>query len=121
MGWDEACYGVRIDLYDIDWVIYDAMDFYCPTPSCACGEVVIHFSAPDGIASPGDVIVHLPDSVEMDPGKKGHALLERLWDAYRQRHTNHMARLAQRNETMKSVGGAPRGQAACGVAQGRPQ
>lgn len=104
LGWDEACYGVRMDLYDIDGVIYDAMDFYCPIPSCTCGEVIIHFSPPEGIEPPGDVIVHLPDSVDMDPGKKGGALLTRLWNAYRQRHTNHLARLSQRYQTMKSVG-----------------
>jgi hypothetical protein len=104
LGWDEACYGVRMDLYGIDGVTYDAMDFYCPTPSCACGEVIIHFAAPDGIESPGDVIVQLSGKVDMDPGKKGHALLGRLWDAYRQRHTDHIARLSQRYQTMKSVG-----------------
>lgn len=104
LGWDEACYGVRIDLYGIDGVSYDAMDFYCPTPSCACGEVIIHFAAPDGIESPGDVIVQLSGKVEMDPYKKDHALLGRLWDAYRRRHPNHLARLSQRSQTMKSVG-----------------
>lgn len=104
LGWDEVCYGVRMDIYDIDGVSYDAMDFYCPTPSCACGEVIIHFAAPDGIESPGDVIVHLSGKVDMDANKNGHALLVRLWDAYRQRHTNHVARLSQRNRTMKSVG-----------------
>ena len=104
LGWDEVCYGVRMDLYDIDGVTYDAMDFYCPTPSCACGEVIIHFAAPDGIESPGDVIAHLSGKFDMEPSKNGHALLGRLWDAYRQRHTNHVARLSHGYQTMKSVG-----------------
>jgi hypothetical protein len=104
LGWDEACYGVRMDLYDIDGVTYDAMDFYCPIASCACEEVTIHFDAPDESESPGDVIVHLSGEVDMDPGKNGQALLGRLWDAYRQRHTNHIARLSRRYQTMKSVG-----------------
>lgn len=104
LGWDEACYGVRMDLFSIDGVTYDAMDFYCPTASCACEEVIIHFDAPDGIESPGDVIVHLSGKVDMDPSKKGYALLARLWDAYRQRHTDHIARLSRRYQTMKSMG-----------------
>lgn len=103
LGWNEVCHGVRMDLYDIDGVTYEAMDFYCPTPSCPCGEVIIHFAASDGIASPADVIVHLSGKVDMDPGK-GDALLGRLWDAYRRRHTNHVARLSQRYQTMKNVG-----------------
>lgn len=104
LGWDEACYGVRMDLYEIDGVTYDAIDFYCPTPSCECGEVILHFAAPDGIEPPGDVIVRLSGKVDMDPGKRGHALLGRLWGAYRQRHTDHIARLSKRYRTMKSVG-----------------
>lgn len=104
LGWDEICYGVRMDLYTIDGVTYDALDFYCTTPSCACGEVIIHFAAVDEIDSPGDVIAHLSGKVDMDPSKNGHALLGRLWDAYRQRHTNHVARLSRRYQTMKSVG-----------------
>jgi hypothetical protein len=104
LGWDEACHGVRIDLYEIDGVIYDAIDFYCLIPSCTCDKVVIHFAAPDGIESPGDVIVHLSGKIEMNSSKRGHALLGRLWARYRQRHTDHLARLSRRYETMKSVG-----------------
>ncbi|MES3021723.1 MAG: SEC-C metal-binding domain-containing protein [Pseudomonadota bacterium] len=64
----------------------------------------IHVDAPDGIESPGGGIVHLSGKLDMDPSKNGHALLARLWLAYRQRHTDHIARLSRRYQTMKSMG-----------------
>ena len=105
LAWDEVFYGVRQDLYAIDGETYEAIDFYCPTPACKCGEVIIHFAAPPagGAESPGDVIAHLSGKIEFDPCKDGHALLGRLWDAYRQRHPHPIARLSQRYLTMKSV------------------
>lgn len=104
LGWDEICNGVRMDLYTIDGVTYEASDFYCTTPSCACAEVIIHFATKDEIDSPGDVIAHLSGKADMDPSKNGHERLGRLWDAYRQRHTDHVARLSRRYQAMKNIG-----------------
>ncbi len=106
LSWNEVYPGARRDIYVLDTELYEAVDFYCPTPECACDDVGIYFkplTLPDH-ASPGHVRARLAGPHEMRAEGNGEARLNALWDAFRRRHPHHLERFRRRHADMKAVG-----------------
>ena len=107
LPWREVYEGGRRDLYELDGQLYEAVDFYCPTPDCACDEVDVDFEPVSvlwGDGPPGYVHTHLTGAHEMRAEDNGAARLGALWDAFRQRHPRHLERFARRHAEMKAAG-----------------
>ncbi|WP_232431389.1 SEC-C metal-binding domain-containing protein [Cupriavidus sp. UYPR2.512] len=107
LAWDEVYTCVRQDLYAFDAHVYEALDFYCPIPSCDCAEVNLHFEPvhPDGARSPGHVNVHLAGRIRLEPETHGDLTrLEQLWAAFCQRHPRYLERLSHRDTLIKATG-----------------
>ena len=105
LAWNDVC-DLRQDLFRLDGRIYEAVDMYCPIPSCECGEVYVVFDPrmPRGTPRLGHVVVERSGTARIEPIKKGRARLEQLWSAFQQRHPNHLASFARRYPIMKNIG-----------------
>lgn len=107
LSWREVYEGGRRDLYVLDAQVYEAVDFYCPTPDCACDEVTVDFVPLHAFSRddrPGCVRVRLAGTHELHAENNGENHLGALWDAFRRRHPRHLERLARRNAEMKIAG-----------------
>lgn len=106
VAWNEVFTGARQDLFVLEDRLYEAVEMYCPAAECGCGEVVVHFASvtPRGAPSPGRIMVQLSGVTEIEPGKNGRDLLDRLWARFQQRHPNYLARFARRYPVIKHVG-----------------
>ncbi|WP_455285796.1 YecA family protein [Cupriavidus necator] len=107
LTWDEVYTDVRQDLYVLDDYAYEALDFYCPIPSCDCAEVNLHFEPlhPDDTHSPGHVNIHLAGHIQLEPqADRDRTHLEQLWAAFCQRHPRYLKRLAYRDTLIKTIG-----------------
>ena len=105
VAWTEIC-DVRQDLYVLDGRRYEASEMYCPIPTCDCAKVFIGFDQPNrrGAPSAGHVVVTGSGAAELFPRKNGGDRLQRLWNAFRQRHPNYLARFERRYPKIKTVG-----------------
>ena len=105
VAWTEIC-DVRQDLYVLDGRRYEASEMYCPIPTCDCAEVFIGFDQPNrrGAPSAGHVVVTGSGAAELFPRRNGSDRLQRLWNAFRQRHPNYLARFERRYPKIKTVG-----------------
>lgn len=113
VSWNEVMLGVRDDLYIIDDGVFEAMELYCVTRGCACGEVLVDFSEsklPDARHLGGVHLgaVHLSGrgEVVLDPAsERERQQLERLWAAFQLRHPRHRERFTRRAAVMQELGG----------------
>ncbi|WP_328514525.1 SEC-C metal-binding domain-containing protein [Ralstonia solanacearum] len=107
LAWHEVYEDVRQDLYVLDDHVYEAWDFHCPSPSCDCAEVNLHFEPvlPEETSSPGRVNVHLAGKIWVEPETaRDRARLEQLWAAFCQRHPRYLERLSYRDTLIKAAG-----------------
>ena len=98
--------GARRDLYRLDGKQFEAHESYCPTPKCACGEVVVAFEPcqPEGATEAGYLTVRRSSAVQFSPIPGAQDQLDRLWSAFRQRHPLYRQRFARRDAWIKSLG-----------------
>lgn len=116
VAWGEAMVGVRQDLFRFGERVFEAVDLYCVTEGCSCGEVVLDFApvAPRGAPAPGAVRVDTLGEASVEPEHEKHReRLEQLWAAFQQRHPRYRERFARRSTVMHGLAGrivgAPRG------------
>jgi hypothetical protein len=104
--WSDLCDG-RQDVYVLDGQAFEAFENYCHRADCACGEVVVSFEAQlsSGPKPLGGVKVMLSGTHTMQPlTPQDQERLSALWRAFTDRHPNHLAHLARRNQVMKTLG-----------------
>lgn len=108
LAWRDMRLDVRNDYYKLDEHVYEAEEMYCPSPECACGEVVVYFSSCDvssGVLSPGSVMVKSSGAPDMRPIHADDLnRLTRLWAAFTRRHPRYPAHFARRYPLIKAVG-----------------
>lgn len=116
VAWGEAFVGLREDMYRFGDRVFEAVEQFCVSKGCSCGEVVVDFQpvVPPGAPAPGAVRVDRAGAVTFEPTHERHReRLEQLWTAFRKRHPRHVERFARRAAIMSDLGGrivgAPRG------------
>lgn len=100
---------MRSDVYLFDdeaITAFDAMDLYCVTPGCDCGQVLIQFrqltqNKPQTV---GIVDVNLSGAIVLKPEPGQEKTLNLLWAAFRKRHSAYLARFARHDADMKLMG-----------------
>lgn len=112
VAWDEAMVGVRQDVFRVGEHVYAAIDHYCASEGCSCGEVLVDF-APVGVRGtalptllPGAVRVYKHGEATVEPEHEEHReRLEQLWSAFQKRHPRYRDRFARRAAVMQSLAG----------------
>jgi len=100
---------VRSDIYFLDdeaKTAFNIQDMYCITPGCECGDMVVLFQQlsqyePQTV---GIAEVNLSGATVLKPEPGQEETLNLLWSAFRKRHPAYLARFAQHDADMKSIG-----------------
>lgn len=89
--------------------LYEAVDLYCITPGCTCGEVFVGVEAHEGHEghdkhSIGHVVVEPSGALRMEPKRGAGGRIERVWAAFQKRHPRYQERFARRGAVLKELG-----------------